>query len=65
MAHIVIKDLVENVELDREAMRNITGGKVMQRAGIPSFHSNYFKNPCIFNELNVLPGGPDLTKNPW
>jgi len=33
MAHIVIKDLPESSELDREAMRAITGGSRFRAAG--------------------------------
>ena len=65
MANIVIKDLIENVDLDRDAMRKITGGKAVQRIGIPSFHSNCFRNPCAFSELRVLPSDLGLTRDPW
>ncbi len=54
MATIVVKDLTENVELDRKAMRKISGGK----AGLHSsaaYRSNFFKNPLSFSALNPLP----------
>lgn len=36
MAKIVIQDLVESVELDRQAMTAITGGARLSRIGSPS-----------------------------
>jgi hypothetical protein len=50
MARIVIKDLKANVELDREAMRQITGGRSGQHLnlnklnqGTLTYESNLFK----------------------
>lgn len=36
MAKIVIKDLPENTELDRQAMLAIAGGSRMRAAGVPA-----------------------------
>ncbi len=55
MANLVIKDLTENVDLDRKAMRAITGGKSGSRVGIPSYNSSFFNNPLAFNELRLIP----------
>jgi hypothetical protein len=65
MANIVIKDLKENIELDRKAMRAITGGGTGQRLGIPSYHSSYFQKPVTFNDLRLMPGGLSLGENRW
>jgi hypothetical protein len=55
MARIVIKDLKENVELDREAMRQITGGRSGQHLnlnklnqGLSTYKSNLFQEPATF-----------------
>ncbi len=56
MANIVIKDLQENVELDRKAMRAITGGRSTQRMGMHAYHSTYFQKPASFNDLRLVPG---------
>jgi hypothetical protein len=62
MAHIVIKDLEENVELDRAAMREITGGWSRQRlSGIPSYQSGLFQKPTLFDHFNL--GGFDFDLN--
>jgi len=56
MASIVIKDLQENIELDRKAMRAITGGK-SGTLGSPLTHTtSSFSNPLSFNSLRLLPG---------
>lgn len=56
MANIVIKDLKENIELDRKAMRAITGGK----SGLfRSTLANHSSNPFSFNGLRLLPGNPE------
>ncbi len=56
MAKIVIKDLKESVELDRQAMREITGGWSRQRlSGVPSYHSSFFHQPTSFDYFR-LPG---------
>ena len=65
MAHLVIKDLAENVELDRKAMRAITGGKSGPRVGMPSYNSSFFQNPLEFNELKLMPGSMDKHSNRW
>ena len=62
MARIVIKDLKESVELDRQAMREITGGSSRQRlSGIPGYHSTFFQKPTSFDYFQ-LPS-VDLTLN--
>ena len=65
MANIVIKDLKENVELDRKAMRAITGGSSGQRVGIPCYHSSYFQKPATFNDLRIMPGGIGISGSHW
>lgn len=56
MATLVVKDLVENAELDRKAMRTITGGGVGPRVGVPRHHSGYFQNPLAFDVVRLFPG---------
>jgi hypothetical protein len=54
MARIVIKDLKESTELDRAAMRQITGGSSRQRlSGIPAYHSSFFQKPTSFDHFNL------------
>jgi len=54
MAHIVIKDLKESVELDRAAMRQITGGWSRQRlSGLPGYESSIFQKPAPFDHFNL------------
>ena len=54
MAHIVIKDLKESVELDRAAMRQITGGWSRQRLGpAAAYESCLFDNPAFFDHFNL------------
>jgi len=65
MANIVIKDLTENVELDRKAMRSITGGNSGPRTGVPSYHSSFFQKPMTFNELKLIPGDVGLRNPQW
>ena len=60
MANIVIKDLKENIELDRKAMRAISGGKSGSTfSKARACHSSVFSNPLSFNRLRLLPGNPD------
>jgi len=54
MATIVIKDLKENVELDRKAMRAITGGHAGSRMGIGAYHSSFFHKPQSFSDIKPL-----------
>ena len=62
MARIVIKDLKESVELDRQAMREITGGSSRQRlSGIPSC-SSLFERPTSFDYFKLPTFDFDLTK---
>lgn len=65
MANLVIKDLTENIELDRKAMRAITGGKSGPRVGMPSYTSSFFQNPLAFNELKLIPGSSDRHGSNW
>ena len=63
MARIVIKDLKESVELDRQAMREITGGSTRQRlSGIPGFQSSFFQKPTSFDYFKLPSFGFDLNK---
>jgi hypothetical protein len=59
MARIVINDLKESVELDRAAMRRITGGSGRQHlSGVPLYHSSFFQRPTSFDHFNL--GGFDF-----
>jgi hypothetical protein len=59
MANIVIKDLKENIALDRKAMRAITGGKSGTFSNAPAHHSNTFCNPLSFNSLKLFTGNSE------
>lgn len=59
MANIVIKDLKENIELDRKAMRAITGGKSGTFSSASAYHSSTFFNPLSFSSLRLFPGNPE------
>jgi hypothetical protein len=59
MANLVIKDLKENIELDRKAMQAITGGKSGVFRSALAHHSSTFSNPLSFNGLRLLPGNPE------
>jgi hypothetical protein len=64
MAHIVIKDLKESVELDRMAMRQITGGWNRQRlSGLPGYESSLFLKPTPSDHFNL--SGFDFDPNRW
>lgn len=66
MANIVIKDLTENTELDRKAMRSITGGKATgPRMGAPTYQSNFFNNPLSFSQVRFAPGSQDHNSGNW
>ena len=54
MATIVVKDLNQNVELDRKAMRAVTGGRSGSPLGMPRHHSGHFQNPLSFSEFKPL-----------
>ena len=54
MANIVVKDLTENVELDRKAMRKISGGKAGAHSSA-AYRSSFFQNPRSFSSLNLVP----------
>lgn len=62
MARIVIKDLKESVELDRAAMRQITGGWSGSRLrGLPGSGSGLFQKPDFFTQFN--PAGVNFDLN--
>ena len=64
MARIVIKDLKESVELDRQAMREITGGSSRQRlSGIPSYQSSFFQKPTSFDYFKLPTFDVNLNKS--
>ena len=54
MASIVIKDLPVNIELDRQAMRAISGGKAALRPGSSGYRSSFFQNPLTFDAPKLL-----------
>ena len=56
MANIVINDLTENTDLDRKAMRTITGGKSSQRLGVTARPTSTFNNPLSFSPVRLTPG---------
>lgn len=63
MARIVIKDLEESVELDRKAMREITGGWSRQQlSAIPGYQSGLFQNPTSFDYFKLSTFDFDPTK---
>jgi hypothetical protein len=55
MANIVVKDLKENVELDREAMRTITGGRAAPNLGMAAHPIGHFQNPLSFTTTTMMP----------
>jgi len=62
MARIVINDLKESVELDRAALRNITGGKSRQRlSALPAYESSLFQKPAAFGLIKLA--GFDFNPN--
>ena len=54
MATIVVQDLKQNVELDRKAMRAVTGGRSGSPLGMPRHHSGHFQKPLSFSEFKPL-----------
>lgn len=56
MANIVVKDLAENVELDRQAMRTIVGGRASSSLGPALPPSGHFQNPLSFGATRLVPG---------
>jgi hypothetical protein len=54
MATIVVKDLNQNDELDRKAMREITGGRSGGYLSPPRQHSGFFQKPLSFSEFEPL-----------
>ena len=66
MARIVIKDLKESVELDREAMRQITGGRGWNRqrlSALPTGQSSLLllQKPTSLDHFNL--GGFNFDPN--
>jgi hypothetical protein len=59
MSKIVIKDLPESVELDREAMRAVVGGAA-PRLGMVSPRSCFFAAPLRFETPKILPSPLDM-----
>ena len=56
MAHIVINDLKESVELDRLAMRRITGGRSGPHLGVmgdPTRQSALFQKTAFLDPFNL------------
>jgi hypothetical protein len=54
MATIVIKDLSESVDLDRKAMREITGGWAGPRMKLPAYRSSFFQPPQSSLDLRLV-----------
>jgi len=54
MASIVIKDLPVNIELDRQAMRAISGGQATLRPGSSGYRSSFFQNPLTLDAPKLL-----------
>ena len=62
MARIVIDDLKESVELDRAAMRQITGGWSRQRLSpVPAYESCLSRKSDFFDRFNLA--GLDFDPN--
>jgi len=61
MAKIVIKDLTENRELDRKAMRAITGGKSGAWMGSIPVQTSTFRYPATGAGLNLFNFGTTKT----
>ena len=57
MATIVVKDLNQSDELDRKAMREITGGRSGGYLSPPRQHSGFFQKPRSFSEFEPLSFG--------
>lgn len=56
MANIVVKDLKENAELDRAAMRAIVGGNAGPNLGLALAQPGHFQNPMSFGAPRLVPG---------
>jgi hypothetical protein len=54
MATIVVRDLNQNIELDRKAMRAITGGKSGSYFGMSQQQSGLFQKPLSFSDFKPL-----------
>lgn len=55
MSTLVIKDLPDSIELDRQAMRTITGGYAGPRWGMAGYRSERFQSPLAFATPKLLP----------
>lgn len=55
MANIVIKDLTEDTELDRRAMRAVVGGRAGSRLGITAPRPGHFQHPLAVTVIRLLP----------
>ena len=51
MAKIVVKDLDQNIELDRKAMQSIAGGRAGYTLGMSRYHSSLFQKPLSFSDF--------------
>ena len=60
MAQIIVTDLKENTELDRQAMRAILGGYAAPRLGVSPPHPGHFQNPVSFSNLRLIPPAWEL-----
>jgi hypothetical protein len=60
MSKIVIKDLPESVELDREAMRAVVGGAAPRLGMVSSPRSCFFAAPLSFETPKILPSPLDM-----
>ena len=54
MASIVISDLTESIELDRKALREITGGWSGPRMKLPAYRSSVFQPPQSTLDLKLI-----------
>ena len=54
MATIVVKDLNQSDELDRKAMREITGGRSGGYLSTPGHPSGFFQKPLLFSDFKPL-----------
>lgn len=63
MAQIVVKDLAENAELDREAMRAIVGGRAAPHVRGLAHPPGSFRDPASFASPRLLPGMANIGFN--
>lgn len=55
MANIVVKDLNENADLDRQAMQAIVGGHAGPNLGPTLARPGHFQNPLSFSAPRLVP----------